>query len=155
MPALYLEDVQPGDRFPTDTYEITEDAILAFAREFDPQPFHLDHAAAEQSVFGALSASGWHTAAIAMRLMMTGPMQFVGGAVGLGVDELRWPAAVRPADTLTLVTEIKEVRPSRSKAGWGIVRIRNVMTNQRGDVVLSYSANALVQRRPTPSLPED
>ncbi|MDQ6625704.1 MAG: MaoC family dehydratase [Verrucomicrobiota bacterium] len=148
MSDLYLEDVKPGDRFLSDLYVLTEEAMFAFAREFDPQPFHLDRAAANESVFEGLAASGWHTAAIAMRLMMTGPMQFVGGAVGLGVDELRWPIAVRPDDTLQLVTEITDARPSRSKPQHGIIRIHNTMSNQRGEVVLSYTANALVQRRP-------
>jgi len=119
-----------------------------FAREFDVQAFHLDHEAAEKSVFDGLAASGWHTAAIAMRLFTTGPLQFVGGAIGLGVDELRWPSAVRPGDTLRLETEIMELRPSRSKPGQGLIRIRNVTNNQRGEVVLSYFANAMVQRHP-------
>ena len=148
MSDLYFEDVKPGDRFQSDRYLLTEEAAIAFAREFDPQPFHLDRAAAEKSVFEGLAASGWHTAAIAMRLMMTGPMQFVGGAVGLGVDELRWPTAVRPGDTLQLETEIIEARQSRSKPQHGIIRIHNTMTNNRGQIVLTYMANALVQRRP-------
>ncbi len=148
MPALYLEDVSVGQRFTSETYRVTEESIIAFAREFDPQPFHLDPAAAKASVFGGLSASGWHTAAIAMRLFMTGPLQFAGGAVGLGVDELRWPTAVRPGDTIQLETEIRETRLSRSKSGFGIVRVRNVARNQAGEVVLSYEANAMVQSRP-------
>ena len=148
MSGLYLEDVTIGQRFVSDRYVITEEAMIAFAREFDPQPFHLDHAAADASVFAGLASSGWHTAAIAMRLLMSGPMQFVGGAVGLGVDELRWPTAVRPNDSIQLETEILDTRPSRSKPGFGIVRIRNVATNQHGSVVLSYTANAMVQCRP-------
>ena len=151
MNGLFLEDVQPGDRFPSEVYEVTEQAMVQFAREFDPQPFHLDRAAAERSVFNGLAASGWQTAAIAMRLMMTGPMQFVGGAIGLGVDELRWPVAVRPGDALRVVTEIIEVRPSQSKPRHGIIRLRNVMVNQRGEVVLSYFASALVERKPDPA----
>jgi acyl dehydratase len=148
MQLCYLEDVQVGQRFTSDEYHVTEEAIIAFAREFDPQPFHLQHAAADASLFNGLAASGWHTAAVAMRLLMTGPVQFAGGAIGLGVDELRWPNAVRAGDTLQLETEIVEVRPSNSKPQHGIIRIRNIATNQRGEVVLSYSANALVQRRP-------
>ena len=147
----YLEDVQVGQRFHSDSYLVTEEAMIAFAREFDPQPFHLEQAAAEASVFQGLAASGWHTAAIAMRLLMTGPVRFAGGAIGLGVDELRWPVAVRAGDTLRLATEIMEVRPSRSKPTHGIIRIRNVATNQNGETVLSYTANALVQRRPESS----
>ena len=150
MTARYFEDVRVGQRFDSEPYEISEAAIVAFAREFDVQPFHMDHAAADESVFSGLAASGWHTAAIAMRLFTTGPLRFVGGAVGLGVDELRWPVAVRPADQLRLTTEILDVRPSRSKPEYGILRIRNVLVNQSGEIVLSYTANAMVRRRGGP-----
>ena len=148
MRLLYFDDLKVGDQFESEPYQLTEDAIIGFAREFDVQAFHLDAAAAEQSVFEGLSASGWHTAAIAMRLFTT-TVQFHGGAVGLGVDELRWPVAVRPNDSIKLETEILELRASRSKPGYGIVRIRNVARNQNGIVVLSYSANALIARRPS------
>ena len=148
MHGLYLEDISVGERFLSDAHGVTEEEIIAFAKQFDPQPFHLDREAASASVFGGLSASGWHTAALAMRLFMTGPVQFAGGAIGLGVDELRWPTAVRPNDTIQLETEILETRLSRSKSGYGIVRVRNIARNQKGEVVLSYSANALVQSRP-------
>ena len=147
MTARCFEDVEVGQRFESEPYEITEAAIVAFAREFDVQAFHLDHAAADASVFAGLAASGWHTAAIAMRLFTTGPLQFVGGAVGLGVDELRWPTAVRPGDQLRLTIEILEARPSRTKPEYGILRIRNVLRNQSEEVVLSYSANAMVRLR--------
>lgn len=119
--------------------------MVEFAREFDPQPFHLDRAEAEESDFRALVASGWFTAAVGMRLWVTGELQFVGGAIGLGVEELRWPAAVRAGDTLRLETEILELRRSRSNRERGIVRFRNVATNQRDQVVLSLIANALVR----------
>ena len=148
MSGLYLEDVHVGQRFRSEPYQVSETAMIEFARQFDPQAFHLDRAAATASVFNGLAASGWHTAALAMRLLMTGPMQFAGGAVGLGVDELRWPNALRPDDTIQLETEILETRASRSKPGYGIVRMRNVATNQREQVVLSYIANAMVQQRP-------
>lgn len=148
MSGRYLEDVNVGERFQGDLYQVTEESIIAFAQQFDPQPFHLDPVAAATSVFGGLSASGWHTAAIAMRLFMTGPLKFAGGAVGLGVDELRWPTAVRPGDTIQLETEILETRLSRSKSGYGIVRVRNIAQNQKGEVVMSYTANALVLSRP-------
>ena len=148
MSNHYFEDVQVGDRFTSEPYTVSEAAMVGFAQEFDVQPFHLDPAAANESVFGGLAASGWHTAAIAMRLFTTGPLRFAGGAIGLGVDELRWPAAVRAGDRLQLETEIIDARPSRSKPDYGILRIRNVMTNQKGEIVLSYSANAMVRRRP-------
>src|SRR3954447_20362154 len=118
--------------------------MMEFARAFDPQAFHLDRAAAEASEFGRLAASGWFTAAVGMRLWVTGELQFVGGAIGLGVEELRWPAAVRVGDTLRLETEILELRRSSSKPGRGIVRFRNVAKNQNGEIVLTLIANALV-----------
>jgi acyl dehydratase len=145
---IYFEDVTVGQRFESEPYDMTEEAIVTFAREFDVQGFHLEHAAANASVFGGLAASGWHTAAVAMRLFTTGPLRFVGGAVGLGVDELRWPVAVRAGDSVRLTTDILDARASRSKPQHGILRIRNVLTNQRGEVVLTYSANAMVLRRP-------
>jgi acyl dehydratase len=146
MSLLYFDDLKVGERFESEAYQVTEEAIIEFAREFDVQAFHLDRAAAKATVFDGLAASGWHTAAIAMRLFTTA-MRFDGGAVGMGVDELRWPIAVRPNDTIRLVTEVLALRPSRSKPGYGIVRIRNVARNQKDEVVLSYTANALVRRR--------
>lgn len=141
----YFEDVQVGDRFGSQTYVVDEQAMVDFAREYDPQAFHLDSATGEASDFGALVASGWFTAAVAMRLWVTGELQFAGGAIGLSVEELRWPAAVRAGDALQLETEILELRPSRSKRDRGIVRFRNVAKNQRDEVVLSLIANALVR----------
>ena len=151
MTARYFEDVDVGETFRSEPFLVTEEAIIAFAREFDVQAFHLDDAAAKDSVFRGLAASGWHTAAIAMRLFTTGPLRFVGGAIGLGVDELRWPLAVRAGDRVHMTTEILETRTSRSKPEYGILRIRNVLTNQDGEIVLSYLANAMVRRRPAAS----
>ena len=148
MTEKYLEDLHIGDRFGSDTFEVTEKNIVAFAREFDPQEFHLDAMAAEQSIFKGLSASGWHTAAISMRLFVTGELKLAGGSIGLGVDELRWPQPVRPGDVLRLETEIIDVRASRSKPDRGIIRIRNVTTNQRGEVVQTFLAFVMVRRRP-------
>src|ERR1700719_2034416 len=147
MTDLYLEDLQVGDRFGSDTIEVTEESIIAFAREFDPQQFHLDAKAAEQSIFKGLSASGWHTAAMSMKLFITGELKLGGGSIGLGVDELRWPQPVRPGDILRLETEILDVRASRSKPDRGIIRIRNVTTNQRGEVVQTFMASVMVKRR--------
>jgi acyl dehydratase len=145
---LYLEDLHVGDRFGSDTIEVTEESIIAFAREFDPQQFHLDEAAAQNSIFKGLSASGWHTAAMSMKLFITGELKLAGGSVGLGVDELRWPLPVRPGDVLRLETEILDVRASRSKPDRGIIRIRNVTTNQRTEVVQTFAAFVMVRRRP-------
>jgi len=145
----YFEDVEVADTFHSGPHAVTKEAMIAFAREYDPQPFHLDANAAAGSDFGELSASGWYTAAVAMRLFITGGLRFVGGAIGLGVDELRWPAAVHADDKLALTTEILEKRPSKSTPGRGIIRLRNTATKENGEVVLSFTANAMVQRRPT------
>ena len=147
MTELYLEDLHVGDRFGSDSFHVTEESIIAFARDFDPQPFHLDAAAAKRSVFQELVASGWHTAAMSMKLFVTGQLRLVGGSVGLGVDELRWPRPVKPGDTLRLETEILNVRASQSKPDRGIIRIRNVTTNQRNEIVQTFVASVLVRRR--------
>ena len=145
---LYLEDLHIGDRFGSDTIEVTKESIFDFARQFDPQPFHLEIEAAEKSIFGDLTASGWHTAAMSMRLFVTGEFKPVGGSIGLAVDELRWPQPVRPGDVLQLETEILDVRKSRSKPDRGIIRIRNVTTNQRGEIVQTFLAFVMVRRMP-------
>ena len=145
----YLEDLHVGDRFNSGPYEVTEADIINFAREFDPQPFHLDVERARQSIFGGLVASGWHTAAITMRLLVTCGLNLVGGAVGLGANELRWPRPVRPGDVLRLELEIVEVRPSRSKTDRGTVRLRYVTRNQKNEAVMTLEATALVPKRPT------
>jgi acyl dehydratase len=151
MTELYLEDLHVGDRFESDAFEVTEENIIQFAREFDPQAFHLDTKAAEESVFKGLAASGWHTAAMTMKLFVTGGLNLAGGSVGMGVDELRWPRPVRPGDTLRLETEIIDVRASRSKPDRGIIRIRNVTTNQHGEVVQTFLAFVMVRRRRPPA----
>ena len=148
MTERYLEDLHVGDRFGSGTFEVTEKGIVDFAQDFDPQPFHLDLDAAKRSVFHGLAASGWHTAAMSMKLFVTGGLRLAGGSVGLSVDKLQWPRPVRPGDTLRLQTEIVEVRPSRSKPDRGIIRIRNVTTNQNGEVVQTFLAAVLVRRRP-------
>jgi len=146
MKERYFEDLRRGDRFKSESYKVTEKQIVSFAREFDPQPFHLDRAIARQTMFGELFASGWHTAAITMRLFVQ-TLNFAEGAIGLGVDELRWLNAVKPGDVLRVETEIIDFRKSRSKPTHGIIRIENVTTNQRGEVVQTMFASALVLRR--------
>jgi acyl dehydratase len=146
MQTRHFEDLKVGDRFKSQTYTVTEDQIISFAREFDPQPFHLDAAVARQTIFKDLIASGWHTAAITMRLFVQ-TLNFAEGAIGLGVDELRWPTAVKPNDVLQVEIEIVDLRESRSKPSYGVVRLRYVTTNQRGDIVQTMYASALVLRR--------
>ncbi len=144
----YLEDLRVADRFHSGPYEVTEAGIINFAGEFDPQLFHLDPERAKQSVFEGLVASGWHTAAITMRLLVTSGLNLAGGAVGLGADELRWPRAVRPGDALRLELEIVEVRRSRSKPDRGTVRLRYVTRNQKNETVMTLMATTLVPKRP-------
>ncbi|MBV9617820.1 MAG: MaoC family dehydratase [Verrucomicrobia bacterium] len=146
MQERYFEDLKRGDRFKSETYTVSEAQIISFAREFDPQPFHLDAARARQTMFKDLIASGWHTAGITMRLFVQ-TLNFAEGAIGLGVDELRWPTAVKPNDVLRVETEIVDLRESQSKPSHGIVRIRNVTTNQRGEILQTMYASALVLRR--------
>lgn len=144
----YFDDLKKGDRFQSEPLTVTEEQIIAFAGEFDPQSFHVDPAIAARTMFKGLIASGWHTAAVSMRLFVQ-TLKFAEGAIGLGVDELRWPNPVRPGDVLRVETEIVDVRPSKSKRDCGIVRIRNVTTNQRGEVAQTMFASALVPRRRT------
>ena len=144
---LYLDDLHVGQRFTSGTYLMEEARIKEFAAEFDPQPFHLDESAAEASVFKGLSASGWHTAAVAMRLLVTGGLPFANGIVGLG-GEIAWPKPTRPGDTLHLESEIVEITPSRSKPQQGIVTVRSTMLNQSGEPVYQLTAKLLVVRRP-------
>ena len=146
MSERYFDDLRSGERLQSGQYIVTEKEIINFAREFDPQPFHLDAGVARQTMFGSLIASGWHTAAITMRLFVQ-TLNFAEGAIGLGVDELRWPAAVKAGDVLQVETEIVDLRLSRSKPSHGIVRLRNITTNQRGEIVQTMSASALVLRR--------
>ena len=143
---LYLEDLRVGQRFTSGTYLMEADRIKAFAAEFDPQPFHLDEAAAEASVFRGLAASGWHTAAVAMRLLVTGGLPLANGSVGLG-GEIAWPRPTRPGDMLHVESEVVEIVPSRSKPNQGVVTVKSQMLNQRGEPVYVFTARILVFRR--------
>src|ERR1700682_5857105 len=145
--SLYLNDLHVGQRFTSGTYLMEETRIREFAAEFDPQPFHLDEAAAQASVFKGLAASGWHTAALAMRLLVTGGLPFANGIVGVG-GEIAWPRPTRPGDTLRLESEILEIVPSRSKPNQGIVTVRNTTLNQNGEPVYIFTAKTLVFKRP-------
>lgn len=124
-----------------------EEQIKAFAQEFDPQPFHLDDTAARNTIFGTLSASGWHTAAVAMRLLVTGGLPLGNGIIGLG-GELAWPNPTRPNDTLRVESEILEIIPSRSKPNQAVVKVKSTTVNQEGKTVHSFTAKLLVFKRP-------
>ena len=142
-PRGYFDILERGARFQSDRYVVSEAEIIDFARRYDPQLFHLEQRRANQTMFKGLIGSGWHTAAISMGLFVR-TLNFSEGAIGLGVDELRWPTPVRPGDTLQVETEIVDLRPSRSKPGCGIIRLRNVTTNQRGKIVQTMVANAMI-----------
>lgn len=144
---LYLDDLHVGRRFTSGSYLMEAARIKEFAAEFDPQPFHLDEAAAETSVFRGLAASGLHTAAVAMRLLVAGGLPFANGIIGLG-GEIAWPKPTRPGDTLQVESEIIEITPSRSKPQQGIVTVRSTMFNQDRETVYLLTAKLLVLRRP-------
>jgi acyl dehydratase len=143
---LYLEDLQVGRRFTSGHYDIDEAQIKSFAGEFDPQPFHLDQMAAEHSLFDGIVASGWHTAAATMRLVVESDLRLAHGVIGLGC-EISWPKPVRPGDTLRVESEILEILPSRSKTDRGIVIVRTVTLNQNSDPVQVLTAKLLVFKR--------
>jgi acyl dehydratase len=145
---LYLEDLHIGQRFLCGSQRMEEDRIKTFAAEFDPQPFHLDEAAAQASIFRGLAASGWHTAAVAMRLLVEG-IPWANGLIGLG-GELAWPKPTRPGDTLRVECEILEISPSKSKPNQAIVTIRNTAFNQHEEAVYVFTAKVLAYRRPQP-----
>jgi acyl dehydratase len=143
---LYLEDLRVGQQFTSGSYHMDESRIKAFAAEFDPQPFHLDESAAQATIFRGLAASGWHTAAVAMRLIVTGGLPFANGIIGVG-GEIAWPKPTRPGDTLRVESEILQILPSRSKPNQGIVTVRNTTLNQNGEPVHMFTARVLVFRR--------
>jgi acyl dehydratase len=147
MTERYLEEFAVGQTWGSGTVRIDERQIKAFAAEFDPQPFHLDDTAASQSLFGGLAASGWHTAAVTMRLLVESEVTPAGGIIGVGVDELRWPRSVRPDDELHVESEVLEVRPSESRPNQGLIQIQATTLNQKGEAVQVFVASLLVPGR--------
>jgi acyl dehydratase len=144
----WFDDLKVGTRFRSGEVTVSKEDIKRFAAEFDPQPFHTDEEAAEQTVFKGLAASGWHTAAIAMNLAVKvrpfGPHPLLGA----GVDDLRWMKPVRPGDTLHLEGEVVELNPSRTKPQ-GIVRVKWTLYNQDGEAVYTFNPIAIVPRKPS------
>jgi uncharacterized protein (DUF924 family)/acyl dehydratase len=153
MSGRYLEDFAEGQCFEAGPLRVEAENILAFAAEFDPQPFHLDETSARESLFGGIAASGWHTAALTMRLLVASGLSPAGGIVGTGFDEFRWPRPVRPGDELSIRCEVLEVRHSRSRSGQGLIKLRTTTTNQHGEAVQVTVGNLLVTRRPTQKYP--
>ena len=146
----YLEDYAAGQKFTgSDRLRVDAQRIKDFAAEFDPQPFHLDDAAAKASFFRGLAASGWHTAAMTMRLLVASELKPAGGIVGAGFDEFRWPLPVRPGDELRVEVDVLEVRPSRSRPDIGLVKIRTTTLNQNGEAVQVNVGNLVVPKRVT------
>jgi acyl dehydratase len=146
--GLYLDDLSVGQVFRSGTRRVEAEDIKRYAREFDPQPFHLDETTAAATFFRGLAASGWHTASLTMGLLVDGggaPIE--GGLIGAGVEELRWPRPTRPGDVLRVESEILEVRPSRSKPGQGILRVRITTLNQADEPVQVMIANLIAPRR--------
>ena len=150
MTTHYLEDLAVGQKFATGRLKVDAARIKSFAAEFDPQPFHLDEAAAAKSLLRGLAASGWHTAAMTMRLIVDGEFKPAGGVLGGGFDQLQWPRPVRPGDELHAESEILDVRPSRSKPDIGIVNVRVTTFNQLNEPVQIFTAHLIIPRRSKP-----
>jgi acyl dehydratase len=148
---LYLEDFVPGQVIESAPRTVTREEIVDFARQWDPQPIHVDEEAARRSPFGGLIASGWHTAALCMRMVVDTALGDETGNLGSpGVDELRWLKPVRPGDTLRVRIEVVEVKPSRSKPDRGLVRLRYTVRNQGDEDVMTMVAMGIMRRRPAP-----
>lgn len=147
MSVQFLEDLVPGQKYRTGELRVAADRIKSFAAEFDPQPFHLDDTSARSSIFRGLAASGWHTAALTMRLLVDSEFRPAGGIIGAGCEELRWPKPVRPDDALHVECEVLEVRTSKSRPDQGVVKVRNTTFNQHGEPVQIFVVNMIVQRR--------
>lgn len=148
MTDMYLEDFEPGQTYGSERITVSQEEIIGFATQFDPQPFHLDPEAAKTTFFRGLSASGWHTAALTMRLLVGGEMVPAGGLIGAGFEKLAWPRPVRPGDTLRVMSEVLEVRPSRSRPTQGMIKVRSMTLNQNDDVVQESVGNLVVMARP-------
>jgi acyl dehydratase len=143
---LYLDDLHVGQRFAAGPVSVTAPEIVRFAREFDPQPFHLDDEAAKATMFEGLAASGWHTASLTMRMLTDGGIPIATGVIGIG-GEIAWPKPVRPGDTLRVESEVLAIAPSRSKPNQAIVTIRSATANQNGETVQVLTAKIIAFAR--------
>ena len=150
MAKLYLEDFAVGQRFVSATHTLDAGQIKAFASQFDPQPFHTDEVAAEDSFFRGLAASGWHTASVTMSLLVKSGMTIAGGLIGAGC-EISWPRPTRPGDVLVVESEVLAVMPSRSRPGRGMITLKSETKNQNGEVVQVLTSRMLVWRKPDAS----
>jgi acyl dehydratase len=148
MALRYLEDYSVGQTFRSGSIRITADDIKRFAREFDPQPFHLDETVANTTIFRGLAASGWHTAALTMKLLVASDFVPANGIIGAGFDELLWPRPVRPGDDLQVEIEVLTTRPSKSNQRQGLVKLRFTTVNQNHEPVQVSVGTIVVIRRP-------
>jgi len=146
----YLEDYAVGQTYGSGRIRIEEERIKSFAAEFDPQPFHTDHETASRTIFKGLAASGWHTAAMTMRLMVDGDLKPAGGIVGTGFEEFRWSRPVRPGDELHIQCDVLEVRPSKSRPDQGLIKLRTTTFNKDNEPVQIMVGTLLVPRRSKP-----
>jgi acyl dehydratase len=147
----YLEEFEAGQKFGSGRLLVEAARIKSFAAEFDPQPFHLDENIASDSFFKGLAASGWHTAAMTMRLLVESDLKPAGGMIGAGFDELRWPRPVRPGDELHVESEVLEVRGSKSRPDQGVIKVKMTTLNQNDEPVQVFVGNLVVPRRPASS----
>src|SRR5262245_7720286 len=145
---MYLEDLAAGQRFRSPEIAVDAEGIMSFAREYDPQPFHLDERSAAETFFGELVASGWQTASLTMKLLVSSDLKIAGGLIGASVEELRWPRPVRPGDHLRVECEILETRVSNSRPDRGIARARILTLDRAGKPVQQLIVNMIVPRRP-------
>jgi acyl dehydratase len=153
MTRQYFEDYAAGQVFNSGRLRVDREAMVAFAREFDPQPYHLDEEAGRSSVFGGLVASGWHTAALTMRLLVASEFRPAGGILGVGFDELSWPRPVRPGDEIHVRAEVLEILPSKSRPDRGMIRVRNTTLNHNEEAVQVFTGKLIVPRRPADKSP--
>lgn len=144
----WFDDFSVGEQFEFGAYVVTEEEIIDFARRYDPQPFHLDHAAAKASHFGGLVASGWMTSAVLMRLLCDHFIPRQSSMGSPGVDEVRWIKPLRPGDTVRARIEVSETRPSQSKPDRGVIRCRHQLINQHDEVVMSMHGMGMYKKRP-------
>src|SRR5262245_967219 len=154
MRERHFEDFAVGQTFESERIVVDIQQVVGFASQFDPQPFHLDQEAARGTMFGGLAASGWHTAAMTMRLLVDSDIKPAGGLIGAGCDELRWPRPVRPGDELRAASQVLEVRPLKSRPNQGLVKMRTATLNQKGEEVQVMVSNLVVNRRQPDNQPE-
>ena len=148
---FYLDDLVVGARYEAGPVAVDADELVAFARRYDPQPFHTDAEAAKHSLFGGLAASGWMTASLTMRMLVESGHSPAGGFIARQIEKMEWPLPVRPGDMLSATSEVVEILPSKTKPDRGMVRMRTETRNQKGEVVQVLTALLVAHRKPVAS----